>query len=161
MPKTGEPAWRRVLPRSALGITAMMLAASMGAAASGAALFAYYNYRLTKNEHGVANFAAGFDKRFKEAVDAIAAERDDATAQIRRGIAPIQELAGGETMGSLTKKVAPSLWFVRTMDEAGQPSVGSAFTVAGDSRQTFLVTSYTTVRAAARRRVTARLHGWR
>jgi S1-C subfamily serine protease len=43
------------------------------------------------------------------------------------------------------------VWFVRTLDEAGQPSVGSAFVVASDSNQTFMLTSYTTVRAATRR----------
>jgi S1-C subfamily serine protease len=37
---------------------------------------------------------------------------------------------------------------VRTLDEAGQPSVGSAFAVASDSDETLLITSYSVVRAA-------------
>jgi S1-C subfamily serine protease len=40
------------------------------------------------------------------------------------------------------------VWFVQTLDEGGQPSVGSAFVVFSDDEQSFLVTSYTTIRAA-------------
>jgi S1-C subfamily serine protease len=40
------------------------------------------------------------------------------------------------------------VWFVRTLDEAGQPSVGSAFVAFSDSSQSFLLASFTTVRAA-------------
>ena len=39
------------------------------------------------------------------------------------------------------------MWFVETRDEAGQPSVGSAFVVFSDAEQSFLIASYNTVRA--------------
>ena len=156
-----DQGWRRLLPRGAVALSMLMLAASVGAAFSGAVLYAFYDYRLSKNEEGVGRFAATFDQRFNEATEALAREREDAKAQIRKTLEPIQALAGGETLDGLVKKASPSLWFVRTLDEAGQASVGSAFVVASDPRTTFLLTSYTTVRAATRQpgpAVTAR-HG--
>src|SRR5207249_8391304 len=63
----------------------------------------------------------------------------------------IRQLAGGEeTLSKLLDKVGPSVWFVQTLDDAGQPSVGSGFVVASDADQTFLVTSFAAVRAATR-----------
>ncbi|MBW3669943.1 MAG: serine protease, partial [Actinobacteria bacterium] len=53
-----------------------------------------------------------------------------------------------ETLEELVKKVQGAMWFVRTLDEAGQPSVGSAFAVASDADQTLLLASFNTVRAA-------------
>jgi putative serine protease PepD len=47
--------------------------------------------------------------------------------------------------------VAPSVYFVATQGEDGSPSVGSAFVVFADADQSFLLTSYTTVRAATRK----------
>src|SRR5438309_9207374 len=144
--------WReRLLPKSVLGMTMLLLMASLGAAFSGTVLYAYYEYRLNKNEQRVTNFINGFDKQFKGALNAIATEREDAKGQIKRQLEPLQKVAAeGGTLDNLMKKVAPSLWFVHTFDEAGQSSVGTAFVAASDSDQTFLLTSYTTVRAATR-----------
>src|SRR5207302_11321180 len=70
--------------------------------------------------------------------------------QIKRQLEPLQKVAAeGSTLDSLLKKVSPSVWFVHTLDENGQPSVGSAFVVASDSNQTLLLTSFNTVRAAS------------
>ena len=142
--------WReRLLPKSVLGMTMLLLTASLGAAFSGTVLYAYYEYRLNKNEQRVTNFINRFDTQFKGALNAIATEREDAKAQIRRQLEPLQKVAAeGSTLENLVKKVSPSLWFVQTLDEAGQPSVGSAFVVASDSNQTLLLTSFATVRAA-------------
>src|SRR5581483_3849773 len=46
---------------------------------------------------------------------------------------------------------APALYFVHTLDANGQPSVGTAFAVASDTRQTLLLTSYTVVQAATKK----------
>ena len=56
--------------------------------------------------------------------------------------------ASGETLASLLESAAPSVWFVSTLDQAGQPSVGSAFVAFSDSEQSFLLASFHTVRAA-------------
>src|SRR3954464_8137946 len=142
--------WRdRLLPKSVLGMTMLLLMASLGAAFSGTVLYAYYEYRLNKNEQRVTNFINNFDKQFQGAINAIQTEREDAKTQIKRQLAPLEKVAAeGSTLDNLLKKAAPSVWFVHTLDEAGQPSVGSAFVVASDSNQTLLLTSFNTVRAA-------------
>lgn len=146
--------WRdRVLPKTALGLSMLILSASLGAAFSGSVLYAYYDYRLNRSEDRVSKFVNGFDKRFKAATDTIRAEADSAKADIRKQ-AGGNERGGVDatsTVEGLLKKVAPSVWFVHSLDEAGQPSVGSGFVVASDSEQTFVLTSFSTVRAATRK----------
>ena len=145
------PLRQRLLPTSVLGLTMLVLLSSLGAAFSGAVLYAYYDYRLNKSEDRVAKYVVGFDKRFKSATQLIEAEREQAKSQIRKELEPLQRVtAEGSTLEALLKKVSPSLWFVRTLDEAGQPAVGSAFVAASDSEQTYLLGSYSTVRAATR-----------
>jgi S1-C subfamily serine protease len=142
----------RLLPRSILGLTVLILAASLGAAFSGTVLYAYYDYRLNKAETASNNFKNNFSGEFKKAQDEIKRLREDAKSQVRKELEPLQKIAAeGNTLQSLLKKVAPSVWFVHTLDEAGQPSVGSAFTVAADAEKTYLVTSFATVRAATKR----------
>jgi S1-C subfamily serine protease len=150
-PQVRTPLRQRVLPTSVLGLTMLVLLASLGAAFSGAVLYAYYDYRLSKSEDRVAKFVVGFDKRFKSATQLIDAEREQAKSQIRKELEPLQRVtAEGSTLEALLKKVSASLWFVRTLDEAGQPAVGSAFVVASDSEQTYLLGAYSTIRAATR-----------
>ena len=145
------PSWReRLLPKSVLGMTMLLLMASLGAAFSGTVLYAYYEYRLNKNEQRVTNFINGFDKQFKGAINAIDTERENAKNQIKQQLEPLQKVAAeGSTLDNLLKKASPSVWFVHTLDENGQPSVGSAFVVASDSNQTLLLTSFSAVRAAS------------
>jgi S1-C subfamily serine protease len=130
-------------------MTMLLLMASLGAAFSGTVLYAYYEYRLNKNEQRVTTFINNFDKQFQGALNAIKTEREDAKTQIKRQLEPLQKVAAeGSTLDTLLKKESPSVWFVHTLDEAGQASVGSAFVVASDSNQTLLLTSFATVRAA-------------
>lgn len=147
-----DPPWKdRLLPRTVLGLAVVLLAASIGAAFSGTVLYAYYEYRLNQNEERISSFVAGFDERFETALKTIDAEREQAKADVRAELQPLQELqAGGETLKELVRKVQGAVWFVSTLDEAGQPSVGSAFVVASDGGQSLLLTSYNTVRAATR-----------
>jgi S1-C subfamily serine protease len=155
MPAVGKHPGRlrdRILPRSVLGLSALILAASLGAAFSGTVLYAYYDYRLNKAETASNTFKANFSKEFKAAQDQIKALREDAKAQVRKELEPLQKIAAeGNTLQALVKKVAPSMWFVHTLDESGQPSVGSAFTVAADAENTYLIASLATVRAATKR----------
>ena len=147
------PRWRqRLIPKTALGISIIILSAALGAAFSGAALYAYYDYRLNKNEDRVDAFVRGFDTRFKRAQDIIAFETASAQNQIRAQIKPLEALtAAGGTLEQVLQKVSPSLWFVHTLDENGGAAVGTAFVVASDDQSALLVTSYNTVRAATRR----------
>ena len=146
------PPWReRLVPKTVLGISMLILATAIGSAFSGTILYAYYDYRLSSNEDRIESFTGNFDQRFQTALDTIAAERESAKAEVRKELEPIKKLtASSETLEELVKKVQPSIWFVSTLDEAGQPSVGSAFVVASDGDQALMLTSYNTVRAAAR-----------
>jgi S1-C subfamily serine protease len=146
------PPWReRLVPKTILGMCMLILATAVGSAFSGAVLYAYYDYRLSQDEKRTQDFVGNFDQRFKRATDTIAAERESAKAEVRKELEPIKKIrAEGETLDALMKKAQPSVWFVSTLDEAGQPSVGSAFVVASDGDQSLLVTSFNTVRAATR-----------
>ena len=143
------PPWKgRVLPRTVLGISVLILFTALGAAFSGAVLYSYYEYRLDKNESLIDDYA----RSFTAARDSIRAERDDAMRQIDEQLEPIKQIASeGKTLRDLVTKAGEAVWFVRTLDEVGQPSVGSAFVVASDGEETFLLASYTTVRAATRK----------
>lgn len=146
------PPWReRLVPKTVIGIVMLILATAIGSAFSGTVLYAYYDYRLSGNEDRIEKFTAGFDTRFQTALDTIAAEREAAKAEVRKELEPIKKIrAEGETLDALVKKVEKSIFFVTTLDEAGQPSVGSAFAVASDNEQTLFLASYNTVRAATR-----------
>jgi S1-C subfamily serine protease len=142
--------WRgRVLPRSVLGITALLLAASIGAAFSGAIFYAFYQYRLDQNETAIDKYVEGFDKRLETAQKIIDNERDQARTAIKKDLEPLRQLAAsGQTIDDIRKEVEASVWFVDTRTEDGSPSVGTAFVVFADGEQSFLLTSYATVRAA-------------
>lgn len=140
-----------MVPRTVLGMAVLILALAVGAASSGVAFYAYYEFKRDTTEERVATFLDGFDERFETATEIIEAEKTNGVAEIQKELEPLRQLrAEGETLDALVEKLGPSLFFVTTLDEAGQPSVGSAFAVASDAEQTLAVTSYTTVRAATR-----------
>ncbi|CAN5145823.1 hypothetical protein BH24ACT1_BH24ACT1_09140 [soil metagenome] len=142
------PDWQgRLLPRSVLGISALILAAALGAAFSGAILYAYYAYRL---DRGV-EYASTFDERLDTALQIIDNEQEEARTAVRAELEPLQRLgATGDTLEQLVERVAPSTFFLSTLDEAGAPSVGTGFVVFSDAERSFLLTSFATVRAATR-----------
>ena len=139
------------MPKSVLGMALLILAFAVGSAASGVAFYSYYEYKRDKTEERVATFLQGFDRRYDTATETIDALRENAVAEIQKELEPLRRIqAEGGTLEALVEKVRESVFFVSTQDEAGQPSVGSAFAVASDSEQTLLVTSYSTIRAATR-----------
>ena len=149
-PRSNGFDWRgRILPRSVLGISALLLSLALGAAFSGAVLYAYYQSRIDSHENAITKYAKGFDERLKTATAIIKSEQKQAQAAVRSEIGPIKELAAsGETINELLEGAAPSVWFVSTLADDGSPSVGSAFVVFADAEQSFLLTSYATVKAA-------------
>jgi S1-C subfamily serine protease len=151
VPPARRPArWRgRVLPKTALGLAMLILAFAVGSGFSGVVLYAYYEYRLDKTDTRVSNFITGETRNLANAENQITAARENAIADIRSQLAPLQSVvAQGQVLQDLIKKVAPAVFFIHTLDEAGQPSVGSAFVVASDANQSVLLASYTTIRAA-------------
>jgi S1-C subfamily serine protease len=144
------PKWAgRLLPRSVLGLAALLLAASVGAAFSGAVLYAYYDYRLDTTDSRAEEYAATFKDRLDEALKTIDVERETAKQEIRTELEPLQQVAaGGETISKLLQDVSPSVYFVSTFGPDGAPSVGTAFVVFSDADTSFLLTSYETVKAS-------------
>lgn len=139
---------KRILPTTALGLAGVLFLMSIASAFTGAVLYAFYEYRLGKTQDRVDAFEAGFEDSVNEAISRIDAERDTAVGAVQSQLDDLEKFAAsGETLSSLLEKAAPSVWFVETLDEAGQPSVGSAFVVFADGEQSFLLTSYNTVRA--------------
>ncbi len=147
---SGRSRWRDVVvPKTVAGAVLALFAASLGAAFSGAVLFAFYQSQLQDVRDDVERLTSGFDESLDEAIGEIEAERDDARSQIRAELEPLQELrASEETLQTLVEDTAESVWFVETRDPDGQPSVGSAFVVTADAQQSFLITSLHVVRAS-------------
>lgn len=145
----GPGVLKRIIPKTALGLAGVLFLMSIASAFTGAVLYAFYEYRLGKTEDRVDAFKASFEDKVTDAIGRIDAERDTAVGAVQTELDDLEKFAAsGETLSSLLDKTAPSVWFVSTLDEAGQPSVGSAFVVFSDSSQSFLLTSFTTVRAA-------------
>lgn len=137
------------MPTTALGLAMLLFCMSIASAFTGAVLYAYYEYRLGQTDDKVEAFQAGFGAAMDKAVDRIAKERDEAVGQVQSQLDDLERFAAsGETLSGLLEKVQPSVWFVSTLDDAGQPSVGAAFVAFSDSEQSFLLTSYHTVQAA-------------
>lgn len=148
-----DDSWRgRLLPRSTVGMVALVLSFSIGAALSGTIFYALYEFRLTNNERRMSEFTSEeFKQNFENAIGTIEAEEANAKTEIEKTLEPLRSLrAEGEVISELVDKTKASVWFVRTLDEAGQPSVGTAFSVASDEDQSLLLTSYSTVRAATK-----------
>jgi S1-C subfamily serine protease len=142
----------RLVPRTVLGLAAIVLAAAIGSAFSGVVLYSYYEYRLAKTTDKFNAFVATYKKEFDNARADLAAQRAAAKAEIDQQLGPLRQLqASGDTLQALVKKVAPSMFFVHTLDANGQASVGTAFVVASDATHSLLLTSYTTVLAATRK----------
>ncbi|HEV7888083.1 MAG TPA: trypsin-like peptidase domain-containing protein, partial [Acidimicrobiales bacterium] len=139
----------RLVPRTVLGLSVLILAFAIGSAFSGVVFYSYYEFRKDKSEKLTASFVQGFDQRFDTAKKTIDAESSNAKAEIQKELEPLKKIrAEGDTLDALVKKDGPAVWFVRTLDAAGQPSVGTAFVVASDNSQSLLLASYTTVEAA-------------
>ncbi|HEV2368583.1 MAG TPA: serine protease [Acidimicrobiales bacterium] len=141
----------RLLPRSVLGLVALVLAAAVGAAFSGTVLFAYYSYQLNKSNQRVDSFISGFNQRFQTALQTIDNETSNGKTEIAKALAPLLNVQQGATQLTNTlTKAAPSVYFVHTLDQNGAPAVGSAFVVASDNNQSLLVTSFATVSASTK-----------
>jgi S1-C subfamily serine protease len=154
---------RRVLPRTALGLAGVLFLMSIAAAFSGAVLYAYYESRQEETTNKVETFFHDYNKSIDDARKTIQAEGDRAKGEIRNQLDELQKFAAsGQTLTGLLQKAQPSVYFVSTLDQAGAPSVGSAFVVFSDSQQAFLLTSFTTVQAAAQQpapKITLRKQG--
>src|SRR3546814_2118487 len=116
---------------------------SIASAFTGRVLYADDDARRGRTEDSVDAFAAGVGEAVDGAVDEIGSSRDEAVSQVQAQLDELERFAAsGETLSGLLEQAAPSVWFVSTLDEAGQPSVGSAFVVFSDTEQSFLLASF-------------------
>ena len=135
----------RLLPRSVLGVSILILAAGIGSAISGTALYMNYAYRRDVSDAQV----KGLRTTISKGVAAVEAEGTNARFRIQQELEPLlRQAAIGDTLAQILRDAQPSLWSVRTFDEGGQPTVGTAFVVASDAEKSFLLTSLSVVRAA-------------
>jgi S1-C subfamily serine protease len=138
----------RVLPKGVLGLATLVFFMGIAAAFTGAILYAYYEARLDRSENELQTFVNTYEDQFDNARAELQAEAQTARQSIDDQLAELNQFAaGGETLNSLLAAAQPSVWFVDTFDETGAPSVGSAFVVFSDPTTSFLLTSYTTIRA--------------
>lgn len=132
-----------------MGVVITVIALCAGSGLSGVVLYSYYEYRLDQNEDRVGSFVNGFDERFRTASETIDAETQNAQADIQKELEPLRQFqAEGGTVAQLVERINNSVWFVETLDEAGAPSVGSAFVVESNDTEAVAVTSYSVVKAA-------------
>ncbi len=138
---------RRILPRSVIGICLLLLSTALAVGAISAALYMNYAYKKDRSEALV----QGLDRRIEQGSAKIDAEATNAQARIQDELAPLSKLAAtGDTLANLLNTSKAAMWVVRTFDEAGAPTVGTAFVVAADGQRSFLLTSYDVIRAATR-----------
>ena len=139
----------RILPRSVIGISMLILSFAIGAGFSGVVLYSYYQYRQNAADAKVNALINGYKAQFAKAQADLNATVADAKAQVAGQLKAAEALQAGPTkLAALTKQVAPSVFFVHTLDTSGQASVGSAFVISSSASQSLLITSYTTVEAA-------------
>ncbi|HYF45192.1 MAG TPA: serine protease [Acidimicrobiales bacterium] len=138
----------RILPRTVLGIASMLLFFGLGVGVAGAALYAYYDWRLSENEARVGELSASLERRLEAANQGLDDAASAAVDEIRGEMGPFRELMDRQRIANnLVGRLDGSVWFVETLDENGGPSVGSAFVAASDDAQSLLVTSYSAVAA--------------
>lgn len=139
----------RILPRTVIGIATMLLAFAIGVGVSGAVLYAYYDWRLSQNEDRVGELSASLQHRLEDANEQLQRAQAAAVDAIREESRPLQALLEDTAaVSELTGRLDGKVWFVSTLDENGQASVGSGFIAASDESQSLLVTSYSAVAAA-------------
>lgn len=163
----------RILPRTVIGISFMLLSLAVGSAFSGAAFYAYYDNRLAENETTVARFVESFDQQFSDASGAIDDLRVEAIDDIREELVPLGEyVSDASGVINLPATVGESIWVLESRDEAGRPVVGSAFAVTPHRGGTAFITSFQLVTASTAgpapemtlikddRRLSAQLWAW-
>ena len=147
----GPRFWRRIVPKSILGLASLMFFMSVASAFSGAVLFAYYQFELDDTQDRIEDVESRIKDDLEAAQQILDVEREDAINQIEQELSALDQFAlSGASLEDLLASVIPSVFFVQTLDENGQPSVGTAFVFESDSETSLLITSYSTIQAATR-----------
>jgi S1-C subfamily serine protease len=133
-----------------IGIASLILAFAIGAGFSGVVLYSYYQYKQNQADNKVNALISQYKAQFAKAEADLNAAAASARANIAQQVQAAQQAEGTPAqVAGLIKQLAPSMYYVHTLDASGQPSVGAAFVVSSNSTQSLLLTSYTTIAAAA------------
>ena len=135
---------RRLRAPGALGVIAIALVLSVVVGFAGA-------YVYTKSDSGTIEAVDPADRPLAEAERRAKEEADRRAGQAAEVSTTVTTRPDILSAEDLAKKVAPSVWAVRSLDEAGVPTEGSAFVAGSFGGQTFLLTSLAVVRAATRK----------
>lgn len=139
----------RILPRTVIGISTMLMSAGIGAGFAGAAFYAYYDDRLAENEAQVAGFVETFDTQFADAALSIEGQRDAALEDLRAELLPLEAyVADANGVATLPDTAGPSVWSVRSLDDEGRQISGTAFAVVEHLDGVGLITQLDIVRSA-------------
>lgn len=138
----------RILPRTVIGICTMLMSAGIGAGFAGAGFYAYYDDRLAENEAQVAGFVETFDTQFSDAALAIEGQRDAALDDVRAELLPLEAyVSDANGVSTLPDTAGPSVWSIRSLDDNGLATSGSAFAVIDHQGGTGLITQLDVVRS--------------
>ena len=139
----------RLLPRTLLGITSMVLALAVGAGLSSVGLYSYYQYRLDQTDRRVNALIHGYRTQFLRAEADLRAAAATGKAQVQAAAAGgLQAGTDPAAQQALVRALSPSLFVVTTQNTSGAPSVATAFVVSSSPTESLLLTSYTAVAAA-------------
>jgi hypothetical protein len=132
-----RPRWARV----------RLFCASVASAFTGAVLYAFYEYGWGRPRIGSTRRVRA-SRRGPQAIEAIDGERDAAVGQVRASSTTSRSSqASGETLQGLLEKASPAVWFVRPGRGGASRRWAPRSSVFADGDQSFLITSYNTVRA--------------
>jgi S1-C subfamily serine protease len=130
-------------------VASLILAFAIGAGFSGVVLYSYYQYRLNQTDTKVNNLVNGYKGEFSQAESDLQSAVAAADANIADQVKAVQQAQTSPTvLATLVRQMAPSVYFVHTLDANGEASVGTAFVISSNSTESLLLTSYTTVEAA-------------
>ena len=144
-----------LLPRTMAKLAAWLLLIAVGAAMSGVAFFAYYQYRLARLEQKIDVFSEqqrkDFERRSREFSDLVTESKAEIERASRSGGSQTSEVS------SLLKKVGPSIALIIGSDANGAPTSGTGFIVTSDADQSWIITNFHLVAGAAPTKGTVRV----
>ena len=127
----------------------MLMSAGIGAGFAGAAFYAYYDNRLAENEEQVAGFVETFDTQFADAALAIEGQRDGALEDLRAELLPLEAyVIDTNGVATLPDSAGPAVWSIRSFDDDGRATAGTAFALVAHEGGSGLITELDIVRSS-------------
>lgn len=132
-----------LLPKTLAGLAVYLVVFAAGMAASGVALFAFYQVRLSSMEQRLLSFDSRFESVYSERTDDFESLVEDSKAAIEKAAEGVGSKSN--ELKDILERVGPSIARVEGNDINGDPAVGSAFIVSSRSGDSWLVTSFSVV----------------